>query len=328
MLVIRPFPMSTSKGSSEVDRTALYRQKVLESFDTKISSEQDKLDQLISIRSFSFGFIQDACRRPSNEAEAVQKGLDVLWYMFLETAKALDKDDSFQDRLVSLLLWTKELDSLRKKLHSSEAFFGNWESYGFDKNLQASCEQLLETGAVSQQCNLAAFAARALAIGICRTSIGLTALWCLREILETENAARVTRLLPVAVTWLDHCSYNLMIFSALNQFSGDQAHAHLLAPGILAQRSGIEEQGFSVKRWLFWRRRFQELSYSTDPGVAKEAKKGFMSMISRGRELDYDIPGEIKFKEKLEATMWEALKKSGKKSLSIDEVDIDVNWVD
>ena len=320
--------MSTPNLPPELDNDAHFRQRVIDGFDTKISSEQDKRDQLISIQSFSFLFIQDASRKGPDKAEAVQKGLNVLWYMFLETAKVLDKDDPFQDKLVSLLLWTKELDSLRRRLHFNEPVTGTWESYGFDKYLQTSFEQLLATGTISQQCNLAAFAARAFAIGICRDSIGLTALWCLREVLETDDEAKATPLLLVAVVWLDHCSYSLMTFSALNKFFEDQSHARLLAPGALAQLSGIQEQGFSMKRWLCWRRRLQELSHNADPVVAKEAKTGFMSMVSRGRELDYDIPGEANFKEKLEPAMWEALVRSGKKSLGGDEIDINVDWVD
>ncbi|KAL9098457.1 MAG: hypothetical protein Q9187_009662, partial [Circinaria calcarea] len=81
-------------------------------------------------------------------------------------------------------------------------------------------------------------------------------------------------------------------------------------------------------RWLFWRRRLQELSHNADTAVAEKAKKGFMSMIFCGRNLDYDVPGEVTFKAKLEAAMGEALAKSGKESVDGDEIDINVDWVD
>ncbi len=51
-------------------------------------------------------------------------------------------------------------------------------------------------------------------------------------------------------------------------------------------------------------------------------------MISCGRTLDYDVPGEAKFAEKLQAAMWGELVRSGKKSVSGDEIDIDVDWAD
>lgn len=79
---------------------------------------------------------------------------------------------------------------------------------------------------------------------------------------------------------------------------------------------------------MCWRRRLQELSHNGDLAVAKEAKKGFMSMISRDRELDFDVPGEARFAEKLQTAMWETLVRSGKKSLGGDEIDINVDWVD
>lgn len=320
--------MSTSNVPSELDHDACFRKQVIDGFVTAFSSDQDKLDQLISIRSFSLKFIQDASRRDLEESGAVKKGLDVLWYMFIETAKAFDKDDPFQDKLVLLLLWTKELDSLRRGLHSNESATETWDFYGFHEYLQTSFEQVLTTGTVSQQCNLAVFAAKALEVGICRHSIGLIALWCMREVLETGDEAKAVSLLPISVAWLRHSSYSLLTFSALKMPSADSYKADSLSPGTFAQHLGVDEQGFSVERWLCWRQRLQELSHNTDLAVAKEASQGFMDMISRGRELDFDVPGEAKFKEKLQATMWEALVKSGKESLSGDDINIKVDWVD
>ncbi|MCJ1404374.1 hypothetical protein MMC11_007599 [Xylographa trunciseda] len=100
----------------------------------------------------------------------------------------------------------------------------------------------------------------------------------------------------------------------MNQSFEEQSKAHLLALGALAQRAGIDQHGFSIKRWLFWRRRLQELSHNADTAVAEKSNKGFMSMISCGRNLDYDVPGEAKIAEKLQAAMGEALAKSGKES--------------
>lgn len=51
-------------------------------------------------------------------------------------------------------------------------------------------------------------------------------------------------------------------------------------------------------------------------------------MISCGRNLDYNVPGEARFTEKLQAAMGEALAKSGKKSVSGNDIDINVDWVD
>ncbi|OCK74559.1 hypothetical protein K432DRAFT_386737 [Lepidopterella palustris CBS 459.81] len=323
--------MSASNTRSQLDHDARFRQGAEEAFNAQVreaSSEEDKLGLLISIQSFSFLFIKDALRRPPAESEAVQQGLYFLWRMFFETAKVLERDDAIQEKLVLLLLWTKEFDSLHKSLHLTEAATTAWESYHFADSLQALWEKLLTTGTVSQQCNLAAFSAKTLAAGICRDSLGLTALWYLREALETDDEAKAIALLPAAVVWIEDCPHKLLTFSAINQSYEEQSKAHLIAPGALARRADIDQHGFSLKRWLFWRRRLQELSHNADLAVAKEAKKGFMGMIFCGRDLDYDVPGEAKFTERIQTAMGEELAKSGKESVSGDDIDINVDWVD
>ncbi|MCJ1421893.1 hypothetical protein MMC32_008260 [Xylographa parallela] len=323
--------MSAPETSSQVDHDARFRQEAQDAFAvdiSNISSEQDMLDELTSIRSFSFHFIKDALRSPAAVSEVAQQGLNQLWHMFLETAKVFDSESAYQEKLVALLLWTKEFDSLYRSLHPTKTAAGSWEGYRFASSLQASWEPLLTTGTASQQRNLAAFSAKALAVGVCRDSIGLTALWYLREALETDDEAKVIHLLPATVVWIEQCSDHLLAFSAMDHSSEESSKAQLLAPGALGQKAGIDQHGYSMKRWLLWRRRLQELSHNADPAVAKTAKKGFMRMINCGNNLDYNVPGEAKFNEKLQAVMGEALVKSGKDSVDGDDVDINVDWVD
>ena len=323
--------MSASTTPPEIDHDARFRQEAKDAFDvgiSDISSEEDMLEQLTCIRGFSYHFIKDTFRKLPAESEIVLQGLHLLWHMFLETAKVFENESAFQEKLVSLLLWTKEFDSLYRSLHPTETAAVSWESYRFADSLQASWEKLLMTGTASHQCNLAAFSAKALAVGICRDSNGLTALWYLREALETDDETKVISLLPATVVWFEQCSDHLLTFSAMNQSYEEESKAHLLTLGALAQRADIDQHGFSIKRWLFWRWRLQELSHHADAAVAKKAKKGFMSMIFCGRNLDYVVPGEAKFKEKLEAAMGEALAKSGEESVDGDDIDINVDWVD
>ncbi|KAF2807349.1 uncharacterized protein BDZ99DRAFT_465256 [Mytilinidion resinicola] len=323
--------MASSETPSQSDHDARFRHEVREAFDVDVieaSSEEDKLGLLISIQSFSFHFIKDASRRPPADSEAVQQGLDVLWHMFREAAKALEKDDAIQDKLISLLLWTKEFDSLHRSLHSTKTVTTSWEKYGFADSLQALWNQLLTAGTASKQCNLAEFSAKVLTVGIYRDEIAVTALWYLREALETDDEAKAFALLPAAVVWIENCRHTLLAFSATDQSYGTHSKPHLLAPGALARRAGVEEQGFSMNRWLFWRRRLQDLSHNADSAIAKEAKKGFMAMIFCGRDLDYEVPGEMKFTEKLQAAMGEELVRSGKESVDGEDIDINVDWVD
>ncbi|KAF4462401.1 hypothetical protein FALBO_10790 [Fusarium albosuccineum] len=323
--------MSASIISQEIDHDARFRRDALEGFDAdvlEVSTDKDKQELLTSIQSFSFHFIKEALRRSEAESDTVQQGFDVLWHMFIGAAKAFGKDSLFQDRLVLLLAWTKEFDGLHKGLNPENSVASTWESYGFANSLQESWEQLLSTGTVFQQCGLATFSAKALTAGICSDSIGKSGLWFLSNALETHDEAMAVTLLPAAVIWVDHCRHRFLALSVHDQGHEDSSNTRLLACGPLARQKGIDQPGFSLKRWLFWRQRFQQLSRSSDLAVAKEAKKGFMATINCGRDFDYDVPGEAKFAERLQAAMWEALVESGKESLDGDEIDINPDWVD
>jgi len=185
--------MSVSSTPSQSVNDAHFRQETRQGFDADIaeaSSEEDKLGLLTSIQSFAFHFINDASRRPPAESAAVQLNLDVLWYMFLETAKILAPNDPIQDSLVLLLLCTKELNVLHTSLHPTGTVMPTSELYHFAESVQASWEQLLRNGTASQQSNLAAFSAKILAVGICQDLLSRTALWFLREVLEEEDEAK------------------------------------------------------------------------------------------------------------------------------------------
>ncbi|KAM0559803.1 hypothetical protein ACHAPJ_003750 [Fusarium lateritium] len=309
--------MSSPNVGAQVDHDARFRREVLEGFEKDIEdmdTSKDKQDLLISIQSFGFHFIKEPLKRPA-DAETVQQGLDVLWQMFLKAGTAIDSSSPFQDRLVLLLLWTKQFDMFHKDIHNVRGTAKYWESYGFTESLQASWEQLVATGTTAQLCNLATFSAKVLSAGICQDQLCSTALWYLREAIEMNNEAKTTRPLPAAVIWMDLGSHTLLKYSSLDA-------------GPLAQDEGVNSQGFSLNRWLFWRRHFQRLSHYADVSVSNIARKGFMAMINCGRDLDYDVPGEAVFAQKLQETMWAELIKSGKESLDGDEIDIDPDWVD
>ncbi|KAH8665517.1 hypothetical protein BGZ61DRAFT_592945 [Ilyonectria robusta] len=307
-----PTPSNASAVESPQEQDARFIQHLRESFDADldVTTDQQKKDELTSIQSSIFTFITLPSTRPSVEPESMQRNLDFIWHTIIEVAKALDKDAAFQEKLISLFLWMKEFDS----------------SYGFSDALQASWEKLLGTGTASQQCNLAAFSAKALHLGIYREALGLTALWFLREALETDDEAKTAALLPAAVVWFSHGRHKLVAFSVSHKTYED-SKSHLVTPGALARAANIDAHGFSMKRWLFWRQRLQELSHSADSAVAKEAKEGFMLMVSSGRELAYDVPGEARFSERLYATLDEELIRSGKESVGTDDIDVVVGWV-
>lgn len=309
--------------------SSTYR-KIFDEQTQRISSGKDKLDQLVSIRSFAVLLIPASSRHPPAESEAILKGLGVLWHMFIQTAQIIDFDDTLQDRLVTLLLWTKEFDLHCRTLYPpTEPALPTWESCGFVENVQTAWKQLLASGTPSQLRNLAAFSAKSLAVGICPDTLGLTALAYLCEALETDDETKTTTQLPAAVVWIEHCRDKLLVFSITGRFIDAQAEVvHFAELGVLARRADVTLPGCSMERWLFWRRRLQQLSRHADPAVAKEARKGFMSMVTCGRLLDYDVPGEAKFEERVQVAMTEALATSGHACLNLEEADFDVHWVD
>ncbi|KAJ9302811.1 hypothetical protein DTO271G3_185 [Paecilomyces variotii] len=316
---------------NRLDQDERFRQEILEAFDAglrDIYSEVDKVDVLVSINSFSFHFTNNISPRPSPESEEVQQQLCVLWSMFLETAKILEDGNPFQEKLLSLLLWTKEFDSLHRNIHCTETVACVWDLYRFGESLQATWEDVIETGTTSQQCNLASFSAKLLSMGVCRDEISLIALRYLREALETDEEAKTIALLPAAAVWIDGSRHTLLAFSVENRFYGEKFKVHLATPGELARGADISQQGFSLKRWLFWRERLKKLSHGRDSTAAKAAKKAFISMVSCGRELDYDIPCEARLAEKLQVAMAAALSKSGKESINDDYIAINTNWMD
>ncbi|KAF2492558.1 hypothetical protein BU16DRAFT_551455 [Lophium mytilinum] len=240
--------MASSDMPSQSDHDARFRREVREGFDSDIRGVSSEDDKL--------------------DLLAVQQGLDVLWHMFLQAAK--------------------EFDLFHKSLHPTDRATTPWERYGFADSLQATWDELLATGTALQQCSLAAISAKVLTVGVCRELIGLTALWYLRETLETDDDTETFALLRTAVVWIETCRHLLLTFLAIT----------------------------------VWRRCLQLLSHNTDPVVAKEAKKGFMAMIFCGRDLDYDVPGETKFTEKLQAAMEAELVRSGEQSVDGDDIDI------
>ncbi|KAG7405323.1 hypothetical protein ACKAV7_013391 [Fusarium commune] len=321
--------MASSQADSGVDHDERFRHEVLKGFAEDlqdIATEKDKQDLLISIKSFSFHFIKEPLKRPMADFPTVQQNLDVLWYMFFKASTAMGSDSLFQDRLVLLLLWTRQFDLVYKELYTGQNTAGYWESYGFAESLQTFWEELVKEGSEAELRSLATFSAKVLAAGICEEQISSTGLWYMREALETSND-NITKFLPGAVVWMELCPHALLRDCVLKA-DEQQSEQSSLNRGPLAQDQRADEAGFSMAWWLFWRRRFQKLSHHPDTSLAQLAKKGFMAMIHCGRDVDYSVPGEDVFAERLQATMWAELVKSGKESLDGDDIDIDPDWVD
>ncbi|KXH53703.1 hypothetical protein CSIM01_07741 [Colletotrichum simmondsii] len=347
------------------------------------STAKEKQELLTSIQSFAFQFLKAAANASHSHREfaqtdnsasgereegnhhvveanmgpdteiddLAQQGLAVLWGMFTSTAQVIDADDAFHDRLVGLLVWTREFDGLYRRLHGivvddtdASVVGGGWESYGFGQSLQLAWEQLftdLPSAAATQKCrNLAAFSARVLAMGLCEEYIAGTAFWVFEKALggERDRDEIVSReLVPAVVVWLKHASHALLARccpspagAGLDTITNTATDPISRADDPSTDQTTAETQyrKFSMSHWLRWRRRLQKLSHNADADMAGVAKKGFMSMIFCGRDLGVEIEGEMRFAERLQEVMYRELVRSGKGAVDGEEVEIEVDWVD
>ena len=294
-----------------------------------------------------------------------------LWHVFIQAARTTQADDPAQDRLVAQVLFARSLGTLRRTTttgtEKEEAITSDGARIWTDLPYLVTDlrEAWLNSSNLSpaHRHNLAAFTARLTALGICDADLSVCALWLLRTALETprplspaeadsdpsKELLSIIDLLPACITWFQHSNHKLLTLSVQNHVPtapipdpDPDPGLPLPEPGPLAQNAGISQPGFSVPRWLFWRRRFKELSRSTCADVtynnnnnkavaetvAEQGKRGFNYMIQPGRELGYDVPGEAEYAAKVAQALTEELKRSGKACVTSDEVVVDLDWAD
>lgn len=106
------------------------------------------------------------------------------------------------------------------------------------------------------------------------------------------------------------------------------------APGPLAVDAGVRESGFSVARWLFWRKRVKDFALSDDVELAAEGKRVFDEMMIVGRLTESRLPGEKiywdKVTERMDRLVEKRIRTGGRTTVEMEDVEheIDLNWVD
>ena len=248
----------------------------------------------------------------------VKHHLQIVWKGIIETVQVIDTLDPWQEKFLQLLIWTKNFDAMTKDVNNVEGA-RSWEEYGFAEELGAAWERLLKENEVKRMKNLAIFTAKALTAGVDDDGLGDTALWYFREALEHEDE-RVAPLLEVTQMWFIAGAYKLLALS-VNEKGGFEI-------GPKALGAGIAENGFSMARWLFWRKRIQGLNHHEDPEVVKLARKVFLSNVAAGTDMGYDVPGEKKFYERMEKAMLEMLKSRESGCVQDTDIEINLDWVD
>jgi Protein of unknown function (DUF3632) len=308
------------------------------SFDAEIAGHppnESTKDFLITIDSFMTA-LNGCFSQRHDPIDFVQADLHYIWYMVIGVAKISEPVDVTHDKLVILLLTFKELGILQRKVAGveEEAVMGNGTRVWTD--LPYFWADLLDAWqtsggiTVKQRLNLAAFTGKCIALGVGGVHITLSAVWLLKNALEVdhqdEREVPIVDLLPACTALLQECGNKLLMLSANNTSLANQV-PQVSAPS--SASTGKPESGsLSIHRWLSWRKALQELSQSKDEAVSKEAKLGFDSMINRGREMGYVVQGEEKYWDKVMKLLSEELKRSVKKSVGLEDIVTDPQWVE
>lgn len=196
---------------------------------------------------------------------------------------------------------------------------------------------------IMERANLAAFTARLCAVGVCPEELSRCALWLFKEILEVERPLHfrftsersmrpfVADALLACLAWLEYNKFKLVKLSATDYkptTRDDECESALSTkPGPLAVSAGISQDGFSIKRWLFWRRRFKELYSTGDSGIMKLARACFEEAVQAGRLIGIDIPGEKQYLARVfEALDRELAARNFVGSVEPSDIEIDMNW--
>ncbi|KAF7938903.1 uncharacterized protein EAE98_001240 [Botrytis deweyae] len=134
-----------------------------------------------------------------------------------------------------------------------------------------------------QHHNLSAFIARLASVGVCDPKLCLVRLWILCNTLKTlllltsggAEASRhdleqrlytITNLLPTVLVWFQYCGHKIESLYLLNQ----DFEFGISEIGELTQKAQImpTSSGFSIARWIFWKKRLEELNRYRNKEIA------------------------------------------------------------
>lgn len=282
----------------------------------------------------------------SSGADEMEEQLRDVWDELIHAARTLPAESPELDRLVTLVLEVRELGLIgrvKSDAHGREdAVLPNGQRLWSDlpylaHELQDSWANESTGFTVRERTSLAALTAKLCAVGVCAADVALCGLWLFKEALETDRPPSdggdtgqgpwLLQLLPACLEWLSHGSYKMAMLSADNHLP---TRRHLTtAPGPLAVQANVTGQGFSMDRWLFWRRRLGELYLGGVQGVSEPARKAFEIMVGSGLAVGIDVAGEKEYLAKVfEALDAELAARGNKGSVDAEEIRIDPLWAE
>ncbi|KAJ5979572.1 hypothetical protein N7481_006870 [Penicillium waksmanii] len=292
------------------------------------------------------------------EATQIKERIHDLWDELIHAAIAIPTGGAEHDRLVTLVLSTREMGVLARRggstiLHETsygeEAILPNGQRLWIDlpyfiEDVQAFWTQESVFLAASKRENLATWTAKLCAAGVFANELSSVALWLFKETFEIfrrsdkseagGNAEQISmiELLPACTAWMQFNNFKLVKFAVANresQSANEKSLGALTLPGELAKNAQIPTNGFSIPRWVFWRQRLKDLHEGGDAQMMKMTRACFEAMILTGIHIGVAVPGERRYLNNLFRALDEELaSREVKTSIGPEDIAIDMKWAE
>ncbi|KAG6301525.1 hypothetical protein E4U09_005115 [Claviceps aff. purpurea] len=284
---------------------------------------------------------------------SIEGYLHDAWDEFIHAALLQPADSAELDRLVTLILEVRELGGLSKQGEQEAAVMSHGQRLWTDlpflaEDLYAFWSKESDALTAAQRASLAAFTGKLCAVGVCAPALARCALWLFKRAFETEiSAETMAEMLPACREWFFYGNTTLVKLCRDNHGSGASGDGDgdgdgaLETPGPLVTDAETKKRrGFSIARWLLWRRCAGQM-YAARLGqasgeaaelsteVSKLGRACFEQMVSAGLVAGVTVPGEKVFLERLFKALDDELA-SGRATgcVGAEDIEIDVRWAE
>jgi hypothetical protein len=208
-----------------------------------------------------------------------------IWFIFTLAISNIDADHPSQDRLVRLILWARETgivtmvrEDTVKAVTISDGKIWTDLPFLVEDVRNAWEEAISSTDHLdpAKACNLAAGIARLAGLGICNEAFTVCGLDIMRRALEEPETGIFTlpQLLAMVEVWLRYGGDKLFVLAGQDQsFCTRWNGTSSSSLGSLATNAGLQTDGLSQERFLFWEQQLLKLKSHEDEETAALAKR-------------------------------------------------------
>ncbi|CAI7658389.1 unnamed protein product [Penicillium manginii] len=290
------------------------------------------------------------------EVTQIEERIHDLWDELIHAAIAIPTGSAEHDRLVTLVLNTREMGILLRRGESTdphgcgeEAILPNEQRLWVDlpyfiEDVQAFWIQESVFLTAPERENLATWTAKICASGVFANELSSVALWLFKETFEISRRSdksepggnaelsSVVELLPACTAWMQFNNFKLVKLAVANyesQSMNETSLGALTVLGELVKNVQMPANGFSIPRWIFWRQRLKDLHKGGDAQMAKMTRACFEAMILTGVHIGVAVPGERRYLGRLFRALDEELaSREVKTSIGPEDIAIDMEWAE